>query len=158
MSACISKRVKRKVYWSALVFLGHVLAGGIEGVGRSSKKQSVGVQGIPIIVNLSSSAIMTAIDKYSAVTHAENFLENNHTLLLEINGTTLAHDSKKSSCRCWNSTDDFLEEVQCKCEGPSIVRIPQKLTAMQKLILENIGIKRLRENALLVYAEDLRDL
>ncbi|XP_053698826.1 lutropin-choriogonadotropic hormone receptor [Sabethes cyaneus] len=100
---------------------------------------------------------MTAVDSYPAAMHSEIFSESNHTLLLETNSTTQA-EAKKGSCRCWNSTDDFLEEIHCKCEGSSIVRIPQKLTTMQKLILENIGIKRLRENALVVYADELRDL
>ncbi|XP_035776703.1 thyrotropin receptor-like isoform X1 [Anopheles albimanus] len=65
---------------------------------------------------------------------------------------------KRGQCRCWNSTEETLGEVQCRCLGHSIVRVPQKLTSMQRLILEKVGIKRLRTNALTVYADTLQDL
>ncbi|XP_055543900.1 follicle-stimulating hormone receptor isoform X2 [Wyeomyia smithii] len=161
MSACISNRVKRKVYWYALILFWYILASEMGGIGKFSMKQSVCVQGIPVFFNDSVSTVVTAVDQplaLSATTHPEMFPDSNHTLLLEINSTALAPDEKKSSCRCWNSIEDSLEEVQCKCEGHSIMRIPQKLAAMHKLILENIGTKRLRENALLVYADCLKDL
>ncbi|XP_053672544.1 follicle-stimulating hormone receptor [Anopheles nili] len=65
---------------------------------------------------------------------------------------------KRGQCRCWNSTEEALGEVQCRCLGQTIVRVPQKLTGMQRLTLEKVGIKRLRTNALTVYADTLQDL
>ncbi|XP_049532113.1 follicle-stimulating hormone receptor isoform X2 [Anopheles darlingi] len=65
---------------------------------------------------------------------------------------------KRGQCRCWNSSEEAVGEVQCRCLGHSILRVPQKLTSMQRLILEKVGIKRLRTNALTVYADTLQDL
>uniref|UniRef100_A0A182NG31 G-protein coupled receptors family 1 profile domain-containing protein n=1 Tax=Anopheles dirus TaxID=7168 RepID=A0A182NG31_9DIPT len=105
---------------------------------------------------------------------------SNGTLMLDINGTYARNhpshrddtthadgpeagiaavaELKRGQCRCWNSTEEALGEVQCRCLGQSIVRIPQKLTGMQRLTLEKVGIKRLRTNALTVYADTLQDL
>ncbi|KFB41293.1 AGAP004035-PA-like protein [Anopheles sinensis] len=65
---------------------------------------------------------------------------------------------KRGQCRCWNSSEEAVGEVQCRCLGQSIVRVPQKLIPMQRLTLEKVGIKRLRTNALTVYADTLEDL
>ncbi|XP_035901798.1 thyrotropin receptor isoform X2 [Anopheles stephensi] len=73
-------------------------------------------------------------------------------------GTVPVIELKRGQCRCWNSTEEALGEVQCRCLGQSIVRVPQKLTGMQRLTLEKVGIKRLRTNALTVYADTLQDL
>uniref|UniRef100_A0A182K8C9 G-protein coupled receptors family 1 profile domain-containing protein n=1 Tax=Anopheles christyi TaxID=43041 RepID=A0A182K8C9_9DIPT len=101
----------------------------------------------------------------------------NKTLMLDINGTRYrqsVHEDapsegletgtvpvielKRGQCRCWNSTEEAAGEVQCRCLGQSIVRVPQKLTGMQRLTLEKVGIKRLRTNALTVYADTLQDM
>uniref|UniRef100_A0A182LWG8 Uncharacterized protein n=1 Tax=Anopheles culicifacies TaxID=139723 RepID=A0A182LWG8_9DIPT len=73
-------------------------------------------------------------------------------------GTVPVIELKRGQCRCWNSTEEALGEVQCRCLGKSIVRVPQKLTGMQRLTLEKVGIKQLRTNALTVYADTLQDL
>nr|XP_040225074.2 thyrotropin receptor isoform X1 [Anopheles coluzzii] len=73
-------------------------------------------------------------------------------------GTVPVIELKRGQCRCWNSTEEAAGEVQCRCLGQSIVRVPQKLTGMQRLTLEKVGIKRLRTNALTVYADTLQDL
>ncbi|XP_052863687.1 thyrotropin receptor [Anopheles cruzii] len=65
---------------------------------------------------------------------------------------------KRGQCRCWNSSEEAVGEVQCRCLGQSIARVPQKLTSMQRLTLEKVGVKRLRTNALTVYADTLQDL
>uniref|UniRef100_A0AAG5CPZ5 G-protein coupled receptors family 1 profile domain-containing protein n=1 Tax=Anopheles atroparvus TaxID=41427 RepID=A0AAG5CPZ5_ANOAO len=65
---------------------------------------------------------------------------------------------KRGQCRCWNSSEEAVGEVQCRCLGQSIVRVPQKLLPMQRLTLEKVGVKRLRTNALTVYADTLEDL
>uniref|UniRef100_A0A182P438 G-protein coupled receptors family 1 profile domain-containing protein n=1 Tax=Anopheles epiroticus TaxID=199890 RepID=A0A182P438_9DIPT len=102
---------------------------------------------------------------------------NNGTLMLDLNGTRHRQPAredgsgdgletgtvpvielKRGQCRCWNSTEEAAGEVQCRCLGQSIVRVPQKLTGMQRLTLEKVGIKRLRTNALTVYADTLQDL
>lgn len=122
------------------------------------------VRAVPLIGNDSVPHIVTEMDMVSPEMESELSQDGNHTLLLEANNTfqhihePIMAQSKRAMCKCWNSTDEFLDELHCRCEGSSIVRVPQKLTAMHKLTLEKVGIKRLRENALSVYAADLQDL
>lgn len=158
MSVCSARQKKLVVVvglWRALPFL--------LGVVRL-------LQAVPLLDNDSSSLshIVTEMDMVSssALMRSDSVLplDGNHTLMLEPNSTLpQVHDTtvlnhSKRVCKCWNSTDEFLEEVHCRCEGSSIMRVPQKLTTMHKLTLEKVGIKRLRENALSVYANELQDL
>ncbi|XP_021692996.1 follicle-stimulating hormone receptor [Aedes aegypti] len=158
MSVCSARQKKLVVVvglWRALTFL--------LGVVRL-------LQAVPLLDNDSSSLshIVTEMDMVSssAMMRLDSVLplDGNHTLMLEPNSTLpQVHDPtvlshSKRVCKCWNSTDEFLEEVHCRCEGSSIMRVPQKLTTMHKLTLEKVGIKRLRENALSVYANELQDL
>ncbi|XP_065074942.1 lutropin-choriogonadotropic hormone receptor-like [Ochlerotatus camptorhynchus] len=151
MSACRSTRKKQVVVvlWRALALLGVCVCL---------------VRAVPLIGNDSVPHIVTEMDMVSPEMESELSQDGNHTLLLEANNTfqhihePIMAQSKRAMCKCWNSTDEFLDELHCRCEGSSIVRVPQKLTAMHKLTLEKVGIKRLRENALSVYAADLQDL
>lgn len=151
MSACSGARQKQvvAVLWRALALVG-------VWVGL--------VRAVPMIGNGSVTHMVTEMDMVSPAMGSELSPDGNHTLLLDVNNTfqpihePIMAQSKRAMCKCWNSTDEFLEEQHCRCEGSSIVRVPQKLTAMHKLTLEKVGIKRLRENALLVYANDLQDL
>ncbi|XP_058466993.1 thyrotropin receptor isoform X2 [Malaya genurostris] len=153
MNACSSKRLHRKVFRIVLALLCYLSSVGTGGMGHSFF-----VRTAPLGNNFTST-IETAVEMVSPAASPDLMPpDGNQTLVLEFNGTLTTHELKRGLCRCWNSTDEFLEEVQCRCEGRSILKIPQKLTSMQKLILEKVGIKRLRENALAVYADELRDL
>ncbi|EDS29895.1 leucine-rich transmembrane protein [Culex quinquefasciatus] len=156
MRSCNSSRRNRaqgKVFWGALVLL--VTGGGVEF--WISKKRSSFARATS--QGNESSSIVTAVDMVSpmAVPDFTPAHGVNHTLLLGGNGSwTDPAATKRPHCRCWNSTE-FLEEIQCRCEGHTLLRVPQKLTSMQKLTLEKVGIKTLRENALTVFFIYLKD-
>lgn len=51
------------------------------------------------------------------------------------------------------------EEVECRCEGEALTRVPQTLTmAMQRLTIASAGLPRLRATGLKVYAQTLLDV
>ncbi|XP_001964371.3 lutropin-choriogonadotropic hormone receptor isoform X1 [Drosophila ananassae] len=61
-------------------------------------------------------------------------------------------------CCCWNATNQS-EEVECRCEGEALTRVPQTLTmAMQRLTIASAGLPRLRATGLKVYAQTLLDV
>ena len=50
-------------------------------------------------------------------------------------------------------------ELKCRCEGMSLVRIPQRLHAsMQSLVISDAGLKLLRASGLKVYGSSLQDM
>ncbi|XP_062564743.1 lutropin-choriogonadotropic hormone receptor isoform X2 [Armigeres subalbatus] len=111
------------------------------------------VWAVPLLGNESFALPHTASETESVLPP-----DGNQTLPPDVNCTFQPPPLLKRVCQCWNSADEFLEEVHCRCEGSTMMRVPQKLTTMQKLTLEKVGIKRLRENALAVYATGLQDL
>ncbi|XP_037924524.1 thyrotropin receptor isoform X2 [Hermetia illucens] len=83
----------------------------------------------------------------------------------ELNGfTTMARfrdapPVKGWSCYCWNSTNEFAEELECRCEGDALLRIPQKLQlGMNRLTITKAGLPLLRNTGLKLYGSTLRDV
>jgi hypothetical protein len=50
------------------------------------------------------------------------------------------------------------EERECRCEGPNLLRMPQKLSQMQRLTITTAGMVVLRAVGLKVYADSLQDM
>ncbi|XP_055853615.1 lutropin-choriogonadotropic hormone receptor isoform X2 [Episyrphus balteatus] len=62
-------------------------------------------------------------------------------------------------CNCWNATHEFKVELECKCSGESLIKIPQKLySSMERLTIASAGLIMLRSAGLKVYASSFRDL
>ncbi|XP_061390716.1 uncharacterized protein LOC133326057 [Musca vetustissima] len=60
-------------------------------------------------------------------------------------------------CCCWNATNS--DEVECRCEGEALSRVPQTLTVpLQRLTIASAGLPRLRNTALKVYNASLSDM
>ncbi|KAL9889880.1 leucine-rich repeat-containing G protein-coupled receptor 1 isoform 1-T8 [Glossina fuscipes fuscipes] len=60
-------------------------------------------------------------------------------------------------CCCWNATHQA--EVECRCEGEALTRIPQTLSVpLQRLTIASAGLPRLRNTGLKVYATTLLDI
>ncbi|XP_075146788.1 leucine-rich repeat-containing G protein-coupled receptor 1 [Haematobia irritans] len=60
-------------------------------------------------------------------------------------------------CCCWNVSQS--DEMECRCEGESLLRVPQTLTVpLQRLTIESSGLPRLRSTALKVYNASLSDI
>ncbi|XP_037044628.1 thyrotropin receptor isoform X2 [Bradysia coprophila] len=62
-------------------------------------------------------------------------------------------------CHCWNSTNESEAELECRCEGMALTRIPQTLHAgMQKLTITRAGLPFLRYVGLKNYSNSLQDI
>ncbi|TMW45790.1 hypothetical protein DOY81_009129, partial [Sarcophaga bullata] len=60
-------------------------------------------------------------------------------------------------CCCWNATN--LGEIECRCEGEALTRVPQTLTIpLQRLTIASAGLPRLRNTGLKVYNASLLDI
>ncbi|KAM7360991.1 leucine-rich repeat-containing G protein-coupled receptor 1 [Cochliomyia hominivorax] len=60
-------------------------------------------------------------------------------------------------CCCWNATS--LDEIECRCEGEALTRVPQTLTIpLQRLTIASAGLPRLRNTGLKVYNATLLDI
>ncbi|XP_046803895.1 thyrotropin receptor [Lucilia cuprina] len=60
-------------------------------------------------------------------------------------------------CCCWNATS--LDEIECRCEGEALTRVPQTLTIpLQRLTIASAGLPRLRNTGLKVYNASLLDI
>uniref|UniRef100_A0A1I8P9Q7 G-protein coupled receptors family 1 profile domain-containing protein n=1 Tax=Stomoxys calcitrans TaxID=35570 RepID=A0A1I8P9Q7_STOCA len=60
-------------------------------------------------------------------------------------------------CCCWNASNS--DEVECRCEGEALSRVPQTLTIpLQRLTIASAGLPRLRSTALKVYNASLSDI
>ncbi|XP_026851242.1 lutropin-choriogonadotropic hormone receptor isoform X3 [Drosophila persimilis] len=61
-------------------------------------------------------------------------------------------------CCCWNASNQS-EEVECRCEGAELTRVPQTLKLpIQRLTIASTGLPRLRSTGLKVYAPTLLDV
>ncbi|GAB0093315.1 lutropin-choriogonadotropic hormone receptor [Sergentomyia squamirostris] len=61
--------------------------------------------------------------------------------------------------QCWNSINNLEAELECRCSGSNLLRIPQILPAsMQSLTVVSAGIHTLRAAGLRLYANNLKDL
>ncbi|XP_037956397.1 follicle-stimulating hormone receptor isoform X2 [Teleopsis dalmanni] len=98
-----------------------------------------------------TATIATIVEKYhqDAIFHVANATSTE----------TVPQTSTTSgwNCCCWNSTNQ--DEVECRCEGEALTRVPQTLTvSMQRLTIASAGLPRLRNTGLKVYAESLLDV
>ncbi|XP_073830173.1 leucine-rich repeat-containing G protein-coupled receptor 1 [Musca autumnalis] len=60
-------------------------------------------------------------------------------------------------CCCWNASNS--DEVECRCEGEALSKVPQILTIpLQRLTIASAGLPRLRNTALKVYNASLSDI
>nr|XP_016932820.2 lutropin-choriogonadotropic hormone receptor [Drosophila suzukii]XP_036675521.1 lutropin-choriogonadotropic hormone receptor [Drosophila suzukii]XP_036675522.1 lutropin-choriogonadotropic hormone receptor [Drosophila suzukii] len=61
-------------------------------------------------------------------------------------------------CCCWNASNQ-AEEVECRCEGDGLNRVPQTLKLpIQRLTIASAGLPRLRYTGLKVYGPTLLDV
>ncbi|XP_059609436.1 lutropin-choriogonadotropic hormone receptor [Phlebotomus argentipes] len=61
--------------------------------------------------------------------------------------------------QCWNSVHNMEAELECRCSGSSLVRIPQILpVTVQSLTIVSAGIQTLRVAGLRLYSQNLKDL
>lgn len=62
-------------------------------------------------------------------------------------------------CHCWNSTDGDVAELECRCEGAELFRIPQRLhVGMQRITIASAGLPVLRTTGLKTYGSSLMDM
>ncbi|XP_030376013.1 lutropin-choriogonadotropic hormone receptor [Scaptodrosophila lebanonensis] len=60
-------------------------------------------------------------------------------------------------CCCWNASNQ--NEVECRCDGEALTRVPQTLKLpIQRLTIASAGLPRLRSTGLKVYAPTLLDV
>ncbi|XP_022216229.2 follicle-stimulating hormone receptor isoform X2 [Drosophila obscura] len=71
---------------------------------------------------------------------------------------TLTLSPSPWKCCCWNASNQS-EEVECRCEGEDLTRVPQTLKLpIQRLTIASTGLPRLRSTGLKVYAPTLLDV
>ncbi|EDX00344.2 uncharacterized protein Dyak_GE15006, partial [Drosophila yakuba] len=93
--------------------------------------------------------------------HGFDVYPNPTTLLLgQSTDTPLAEAVPPSAwkCCCWNASNQ-VEEVECRCEGDGLNRVPQTLKLpIQRLTIASAGLPRLRHTGLKVYGPTLLDV
>ncbi|XP_031619803.1 lutropin-choriogonadotropic hormone receptor-like isoform X2 [Contarinia nasturtii] len=77
-------------------------------------------------------------------------------------GTSNAVDNSPITgwqCFCWNTTTGYEDELECRCKGLALVRVPQRLPEnMQRLTISAAGIPMLRTTGLKRHASSLQDV
>ncbi|GLV39854.1 Leucine-rich repeat-containing G protein-coupled receptor 1 [Carabus blaptoides fortunei] len=76
-------------------------------------------------------------------------------------GISAPNVSIGTGCRCTNETivHHRIVGVECRCTGANMVEIPTNLSCtVERLIIEEAGLRTLRANSLQPYADVLRDL
>jgi hypothetical protein len=61
-------------------------------------------------------------------------------------------------CLCSNDLLENENESECYCEGPMLLKIPQKMPQVTRLLIANAKFKVLREAGLRKYSPNLRDM
>lgn len=61
-------------------------------------------------------------------------------------------------CLCSNDLLENENESECYCEGPMLLKIPQKMPQVTRLLIANAKFKVLKEAGLRKYSPNLRDM
>lgn len=122
---------------------------------------------------LTSTLILMMVNMTSAILHpfdGSKLLSENttllHPLINETQKTSTIVDMNDPAflatlpwhCLCSSDLLENENESECYCEGAMLLKIPQKMPQITRLLIANAKFKVLREAGLRKYAPNLRDM
>lgn len=98
------------------------------------------------------SHVVVTIETYEPVTNVQV-----HAFVSKVE--PIKEQERKSSCDCYENTDDYFIVSECRCFGKEMVDVPEYLIGnVHRLTISESNMRTIKSDAFQPYKDSLRDM